>query len=139
MRKAIGVLIIGFSLFIQSCCAFIKENDLGNNFRLSEFDNVARRILYAEEKCSNSGIEIVPMTVTAYASNSKWIIAKVRKPRSGMKYEYWIIQKVSTIEGDTEKDRAENAIKNQVTGPLDSSSFLQRAKANDIDLILKKI
>jgi hypothetical protein len=139
MRKTIGVSIVGLSLFTQSCCGFIKEEHLGNNFRLSEYDNVDRRILYSEEKCSGSGIEIVPMTVTEYAKDSKWIIAKSRTSRFGTEYQYWIIDKGFKIGDKTKSDSTSNVIKPCVAGPLDSLSFIQKVNANNIHLTLKKI
>lgn len=63
-------------IVLNSCCFGAKENYLGNNIYLSEYDNVDRRILYQEESCATSGIEIVPMTVLEIAHNSEWIIAK---------------------------------------------------------------
>ncbi|NTS42886.1 hypothetical protein HRG84_18505 [Flavisolibacter sp. BT320] len=139
MRKTIGFLIIGLSFLIHSCCGFIKEKHLGNNFRLSEYDNVDRRILYSEEKCSGSGIEIVPMTVTEYANDAKWIIAKSRTSRFGTEYQYWIINKDFKIETVANGESSNNVIKSHVSGPLDSASFVEVVNAKRIGLVLKKI
>ena len=62
------------SVLFSSCCPFIKAEDLGNNFILSEYDNVDRRIIYSKEKCSGLGIEVVPLTVVEYANNPLGII-----------------------------------------------------------------
>ncbi|RYE37345.1 MAG: hypothetical protein EOP48_28905 [Sphingobacteriales bacterium] len=137
--KTFGVLIFGLSLFLGGCCGFVEEEHLGNNFRLSEYDNVDRRILYSEEKCSGSGIEIVPMTVTEYAYDSKWIIAKSRTSRFETAFQYWIIDKGAKIEVKAESGSTSNVIKPYLTGPLDSVSFIQMINANNIDLTLKKI
>ena len=106
---------------------------------LSEYDNVDRRILYSEERCSVSGIEIVPMTVTAYANDSKWIIAKSRTSRFGTEYQYWIINKNFKVDVKQKGDNTTNIIKSHVTGPLDSASFIQKVNANKIELALKNI
>jgi hypothetical protein len=139
MSKAVRILIIGVSLFLCSCCGFIKEEYLGNNFRLSEYDNVDRRILYSDEKCSGSGIEIVPMTVTEYAYNSKWIIAKSRASRFGTEYQYWIIDKDFRIDVKTESNNFNNVIRSHLIGPLDSLSFIQRASSSNFNLKFQKI
>lgn len=139
MHKTIGFLIVGLTFFIHSCCGFIKEEHLGNNFRLSEYDKVDRRILYSAENCSGSGIEIVPMTVTAYANDSKWIVAKSRTSRFGTEYQYWIINKDFKIDAVEKGDSTNNVIKSHVSGPLDSASFVQLVNANRIGLTLKKI
>ena len=139
MPNKIGVLIVCLSLFIHSCCGLIKEEHLGSNFRLSEYDNLDRRILYSEDRCSGSGIEIVPMTVTEYANDSKWIIAKSRTSRFGKEYHYWIIDKGFKIDVKTKSDSTINIIKSHVSGPLDSVSFIQKTRSNNIILTLKKI
>lgn len=139
MRNKIGVLLVGLSLFFHSCCGFIKEEHLGNNFRLSEYDNVDRRILYSEESCSGSGIEIVPMTVIAYAKNSDWIIAQSRTSRFGREYQYWIINKDFNVDAATKGDSMNNLIKSHVSGPLDSATFIQKMNSKGIDLTLRKI
>jgi hypothetical protein len=139
MHKTIRVLIAGLSLCIYGCCGFTKEESLGNKFRLSEYDNIDRRILYSEEKCSRSGIEIVPMTVIAYANDSKWIIAKSNTSRLGAEYRYWIIDKGFEIDSKTKSERVSSVIKSHVTGPLDSVAFIQKVNANNINLTLKKI
>ena len=138
MRKTTGLLqIVCFSLFLHSCCWSVKEDHLGKNFRLSEYDNVDRRILYSEERCSVSSIEIVPMTVTAYAYDSKWIIAKSRTSRFGRDYKYWIIDKGFKIDDNTSNEKTSEVIKSHVAGPLDSASFEKLVHANRIDLKLK--
>jgi hypothetical protein len=135
MRKKIGVFIIALSLIFNSCdsCLFIKEEHLGNNFILSEYDNVDRTILYSEKRCSGSGIEIVPMTVTEYANDAKWIIAKSRG------YQYWIIDKTFNVKLIQDNDSTLNIIKSHVYGPFDSTTFAHRLQVNKISLILKKI
>jgi hypothetical protein len=63
LKLKTGLILIVLSLLFSSCCPFIKAEDLGINFILSEYDNVDRRIIYSKEKCSGSGIEVEPMTV----------------------------------------------------------------------------
>ena len=60
---------------------------------VSEYDNVDRGILYFEESCSDSDIEIDSMTVMDQAYNSNWIIAKSSHQRDLVKNKYWIVDK----------------------------------------------
>jgi hypothetical protein len=69
---------------------------------LSEYDNVDRRILFSEETCSGSGVEIVPMTVLEFAYNSQWIIAKSGNKRTGIDIHYWIIKNGYEVEPTVE-------------------------------------
>ncbi len=69
-------MLILLFLTVNSCCLFIKATDLGKNFVLSEYDDIDKRILYTEDKCSGMGIEVVPMSVLEHAYNKRWIIAK---------------------------------------------------------------
>lgn len=133
----IKLIIILLSSFISSCCGFIKADDLGQNFVLSEYDNVDRRILYSEDKCSGSGIEVVPMTVLEYAYNSKWIIAKSVKSKLTTDYEYWIIDKDFNI--SQAKDSITDIIKSHVYGPVDSATFISKLNNQKINLTLKRI
>ena len=141
MKKWIGLLAFTLSLIFHSCddCGFIKEESLGNNFVLSEYDNVDRRILYSEKGCSGSGIDIVPMTVTEYANDSKWIIAKSRTSRLETEHQYWIISKEFKVKLLKDNDSTLNIIKSHVYGPFDSTTFTNKLHANKIDLVLKKI
>jgi hypothetical protein len=138
MKAKIRVSLIGLGLLFTSCCPFINANQLGNNFILSEYDNKDRRILYSEDKCSGSGIEIVPMTVLEYANNSRWIIAKSTGTPTKTDYQYWIIDKDFKVRIVQDNDSTINIIKSHVAGPLDSASFMQQLHTNKIDLKLKK-
>lgn len=126
-------------LLFNSCCPFIKEENLGNNFYLSEYDNVDRRILYSEKTCSNSGIEIVPLTVTEYAYDLKWIVAKSVLLRQGKDIKYWIIDKSFKVKITQDSDSIINVIKSHILGPFDSTKFVQLLFAKNIKLELKKI
>jgi len=119
-------------LLISSCCLTIKEKHLGNNLYLSEYDNVDRRIFYSEKKCSGGGFEIVPMTVTEYACDSKWIIAKTGTG-DGSKNQYWIIKKTETETPTVE------VVKSNTFGQLDFEEFEKKMIEYKIDLTLKKI
>jgi hypothetical protein len=133
------LLLFAQMVSYNSCCPFTKEESLGNNFYLSEYDNVDRRILYSEESCSNSGIDIVPMTVMDYAYNSNWIIAKSSASRDSAKNKYWIVDKSFKVTIIQDNDSTINVIKSHVFGPFDSTTFFQLLLTKDIDLTLKKI
>ena len=139
MKKGgfISLIIIGF--LFNSCCPFAKEDNLGNNFILSEYDNADRIIIYSEESCSASGIEIVPMTVVEYASNSRWIIAKSLGAKFATSNEYWLIDKNFKVKLTGSNDSSLKVIKSHVFGPLDSISFFNSLQKNKIKLTLKKI
>ena len=139
MDKKIVLLFIGLIFLYNSCCPFMKEENLGNNFYLSEYDNVDRRILYSEKACSNSGIEIVPMTVTEYAYDSKWIVAKSAFSKQVKDFQYWIIDKSFNAKIIQDNDRKINVIKSHTLGPLDSIKFVQLLFNKDIKLNLKKV
>ena len=108
----------------------IKEKHLGNNYYLSEFDNVDRRIFFSKEKCSGGGTEIVPMTVTEYAYDKDWIIAK---SGNGTESQYWIIKKIKK-NTPTILD-----IKSNITGQLNLEDFKRKLDKYEITLTLKKI
>ena len=100
---------------------------------MSEYDNVDRRILYSKERCSGSGVEIVPMTVLEYDYDSRWIIAKSGNKRENSNFQYWIIKNEfddqSTIE----------VIRSKTIGPLDLGLFTDELIRRQIQLKLKKI
>lgn len=123
-------LFLGMLFGICSCCFSVKEEYLGNNLYLSEYDNRDRRILYSEEKCSGSGFEIIPMTVTAYNFNDNWVIAE---SKSSENYNYWIIQNSYTSIPTADE------IKRNTHGPLDSLSFYRIMEENSITLELNTI
>jgi len=125
------------SLLLSSCCGFIKAEDLGHNFVLSEYDEVDRRILYTEDQCSGDGIEAVPMTVLEYAKNSKWIIAKSAESEVTTNLKYWVIDK--DFEIAQSDDNISNVVKSHIYGPFDSTTFLSKLHNLNINLKLKKI
>ncbi len=126
------LIFINLSLLIvlNSCCIGAKENHLGNNIYLSEYDNVDRRILYQTESCAKSGIEIVPMTVTEISNNSEWIIAKSGE---NPEFKYWIIKN-----NYDHLSNSKTVIKN-TTRFNDYDLFKSFLIENNINLELKKI
>ena len=128
-----ALVFLGTCLIINSCCFSIKEEYLGNNLYLSEYDNKDRIIIYSEEECTGSGIEIVPMTVTEFAYNTKWIIAKSISYRSQTNAQFWIIK------NDFSEIPDANKIKSNMIGPLDSIAFKANLKKENIDLELRVI
>jgi len=137
MTDKIWFAIIPMSILLSSCSGFIKEEDLGHNFVLSEYDEVDRRILYAEDPCSGNGIEVVPMTVLEYAKNLKWIIAKSGKSGGTTYFKYWLVDKDFKI-GQTNANISD-AIKSHIYGPFDSTTFISKLNSLNINLKLKKI
>jgi hypothetical protein len=115
----------------------VHEEHLGSNFYLSEYDNVDRRILYQKERCTGSGIEVVPLTVTHYACNNKWIIAK--SVVSGDSIQHWIIDKDFDLDGKPDRYKSREDLKYSIVGPLDSAEFTFVAKQRGISLVLQEI
>lgn len=134
--------LIIFYLFLAliSCgdCDFIKEDYLGNDFVLSEYDNVDRRILYSQERCSGSGLEIVPMTVLEYAFDDKWIIVKTGD-RFKQNLKYWIVNKDLNLRYIADTSLRQGIVASRMNGPYDSATFVQKTRENAINLTLKKI
>ena len=92
MKTELNFLFLGLLFILNSCCLGAKEEYLGNNLYLSEYDNKDRIIIYQEESCSVTGVEIIPMTILEIAHNSKWIIAKSGNKRKQTNFKYWLIK-----------------------------------------------
>ncbi len=121
-------------LFVfNSCCIGSKEDYLGNNIYLSEYDNVDRRILYQTGSCAVSGVEIVPMTVLEISHNSNWIIAKSGNKRTQTDFKYWIIK------NSYEHNPNSETIKKNTTEFDDYELFKAYLADNNINLKLEKI
>lgn len=126
----IGLVILGYSCSFG--CFGAKEEYLGNNLYLSEFDNVDRQILYQNEKCATSGVTIVPLTVLEYAYDTNWIIAKTGS-RYDTTFHYWIVKNSYDILPKVEE------VKENVIGPLNLENYNRELIHNNIGLVLKKI
>ncbi|TAI47842.1 hypothetical protein [Flagellimonas allohymeniacidonis] len=127
-------LILVISL--NSCCIGAKENYLGNNIYLSEYDNVDRRILHQTESCATLGVEIVPMTVLEIADNNKWIIVKTgngRKRTEDNFFKYWVIK------NDYESLPDPETVKRNTTEFDNRQDFEKFLTENKIGLKLSKI
>ncbi len=133
MKKITTLIFILTVITFSSCCLFIKEEHLGNNLYLSEFDKVDRRILFSEKKCSGSGVEIVPMTVLEISYNQKWIIAKTGSSYQTTNFEYWIIMNYYENTPNAE------TIKANTLGPMNNEVFLNELIKKDIPLVLRVI
>ena len=133
LQKIVTFLFIGLSIALSSCCFSAKENYLGNNLYLSEFDNLDRSILYQTEPCAGSGVELVPMTVTEMAYNDKWIFVKTGHNRTTSDSNYWVIN--NSYQEITD---AETGKKNTI-GPLDMGTFRRLINEKSIDLELQII
>lgn len=135
MRKIYALLIPCLIFILQSCCLTIKEEKLGQNFILSEYDNADRIIIYSTENCSGSGIEIVPRTVFEYGYDDHWIIAKSSPIDAQSGYQYWIIDKSL----QTSESVLNPVIQTHLSGPFDVNTFKQKLNTYKINLALKKI
>jgi len=133
LKTLFTFLFLVIILVLNSCCFSAKENHLGNNIYLSEFDNLDRRILYQKESCATTGDEIVPMTVSEISHNSNWIIAKSGNKRGQTNFKYWVI-KNSYDQTPDSKTVIENTVEF-----VDYRLFESYLIKNDIDLKLKKI
>ena len=118
-------------LISGSCCPFVKEEHLGHNLYLSEYDVEDRIILYSEDVCSGSGVLIVPMTVSRYNYDSDWIIAASNASTDTL--QYWIINI------DYENEPSLEEIRSNIRGPLDKSTFEELINKEGITLSLKNI
>lgn len=133
MKTRLIFINLTLLVVLNSCCFGTKENHLGNNIYLSEYDNVDRRILYKKEKCANTGSEIVPMTVLEISHNSGWIIAKSGNKRAKSDFKYWVIKN-----NYDQIPNPEIIIKN-TTEFNDFDLFKSFLTENKINLELKKV
>lgn len=120
-------------MVLNSCCFGTKENHLGNNIFLSEYDNVDRRILFKREKCADTGVEIIPMTVSEISHNSEWIIAKSGNERTESESKYWVIK------NNYDRLPTSETIRNNTIEFNGYKSFQSFLIENDINLELNKI
>jgi hypothetical protein len=133
-KQILNIIIIVFSL--HSCCVGAKEDYLGNNIYLSEFDNIDRRILYQTESCATSGVEIIPMTVLEIGSNNKWIVAKTgngRNQEDEKFFKFWVIKKMYESLPNSE------TVKNNTKEFQHRKDFENFLAENNIELRLNKI
>ena len=125
----IGILTL---LIAASCSISAKEEYLGNNLYLSEYDCVDRRILFQKEKQAISGEEIIPMTVSEFANNKNWIISKSDDSKD-KEAKYWIIL------NKYHKTPTPTEVKENTIGPLSKIEFEDFLRTNEIELVLKMI
>ncbi|MDX6748082.1 hypothetical protein SHK09_14895 [Polaribacter sp. PL03] len=133
MKTRLIFINLTLLIVLNSCCFGTKENHLGNNIYLSEYDNVDRRILYKTEKCANTGSEIVPMTVLEISNNSEWIIVKSGNKRAESDFKYWVIK------NNYDQLPSSEIIKKHTTEFNDYDLFRAFLIENKINLELNKI
>ena len=138
MKKRIENILSFLILIISlnSCCIGAKEDYLGNNIYLSEYDNADCRILYQTESCATSGVEIVPMTVLEIGNNGKWIIAKTGNGRNRKEenfFKFWVIKNDYESLPDSETVKRNT---NEFENRKDFDKFLTE---NKIELELNEI
>ena len=133
MKTELNFLFLGLLFILNSCCLGAKEEYLGNNLYLSEYDNYDIRILYQEYSCATSGAEIVPMTVLEMSYNSEWIIAKSGNKREKSEFKYWVIR------NSYEKSpNSETVLKNRIEFN-EFEKFESHLAEKNIELKLKNI
>ena len=132
MKLLNAVILPSFAICIllQSCCISAKEEYLGNNLYLSEFDVRDRIIIYQEGSCAGSGITIIPRTVTKIGYNSNWIVATSKRNTD---ISYWIIKNYYPTIPDA------ITIKSNTYGPLSLPEFNKLKLKESIDLALDDI
>ena len=133
MKTRLIFIYLTLLVVLNSCCFGTKENHLGNNIYLSEYDNVDRRILYKKEKCANTSSEIVPMTVLEISHNSDWIIAKSENKRAKSDFKYWVIK------NNYDQIPSPEIIIKNTTEFNDFDLFKSFLTENKINLELKKV
>ena len=133
MKIKLNFIFLSFLFVLNSCCLGAKEEYLGNNIYLSEYDNVDRRIFHQKESCATTGTEIVPMTILEISYNSEWIIAKSGNKRKNSDFKYWAIKNNYENLPDSE-----TVIKNRIEFS-NLKQFESYLAEKNIDLKLKKI
>jgi hypothetical protein len=133
MKTILNFVFLTLLFVLNSCCIGADEEYLGNNIYLSAYDNYDIRILYQENSCATSGIEIVPMTILEISYNSEWIVAKSGNKRKKTDYQYWVIKnKYDSL------PNSETVIKNRIEFS-DLKKFESYLAEKNIDLELKNI
>ena len=138
MKRRIENILTFLILIISlnSCCIGAKEDYLGNNIYLSEYDTVDRRIFYQTESCATSGVEIIPMTVLEIGNNDKWIVAKTgygRNRKEEKFFKFWVIK------NDYERLPDSETVKRNTTEFENRKDFDKFLTENKIELELNKI
>lgn len=106
------------------------EVQLGNKFVVA-LEQKRNQIIYCttDDYCCNSGLNAVPMGLTDYAFNDKWIIAKTL--RDG----FWIIDKdFDIISENCEKDNCAETLESHIQGNLTEERFKELTLILNIDL-----
>lgn len=105
--------------------------DLGGKYALSFVDPPEYNITYCTgstfEPCK-SGIPVVPLTVTHYDHDRKWIIARSEediRTSAAPKATYWIVRKLP-LRPEIARDDLHTAVQSQTYGPFDSLEFEQK-------------
>lgn len=118
------------AFLLASCRSY---SDLGNGFKLYEYDREDVYVGYCFSDCDRSSISVIPPTVTALDHNADWIVAKTRSATDEV--GYWIVEKhIETVFcyncGFSDSLRA------NVRGPLGVAEFDSLLEAEDVALSL---
>ena len=92
IKTKLSFLLLSLLFTFNSCCIGAKEDYLGNNIYLSEYNNIDRRILYQKGEYAPTSVEIIPMTVLEMAHNSEWILAKTGTRFEKNNFKYWLVK-----------------------------------------------
>ena len=108
---------------------FCGEIQLGNKFVVA-LEGSRSQIIYctSDHYCCDAGLNAVPMGVTGYGFNEKWIIARTKTN------EYWIIDK-----DFDDQIPLENTLKDHTIGNLNKEEFEKLKKEKRIEIALTNI
>lgn len=114
---------IGLIISVFSCKEkFCGEIQLGNRFVVA-LEQERNQIIYctSDDYCCDSGWNAVPMGLTDYGSNEKWIIARTKADK------YWIIDKEFDIDLDScmDNQNCHKVLTDHIKGNLTEEEFIK--------------
>jgi hypothetical protein len=135
--KVMYIFLTTLFLLLNSCESLLGYKNLGKGYFLYKEGNKTD-IIYNDnpnEGRLGNGFPIIPATVTKVGFNEHYIIAQSTDYKTKSKH-FWIIEKDNplSIKKCLASENFDNAIKSNVTGPLDLTSFLVQLDKKGIDL-----
>ena len=128
-NKLICILILMTVLTVSCKETLCGEIQLGNKFVVA-LEQKRNQIIFCttNDYCCNSGFNAVPIGLTDYAYDDKWIIAKT------VKDGFWIIDKDFDINLDNcEKENCDEILKSHIQGNLTDERFKELTSRRNID------